>query len=598
MLRGVLALLFALLLLSWSSDAVASESKAILLVHTYGYEAPFRFPFDSAFARTLREAGFHVDLYIETIDPNRFPGDEYARLTRAYLRQKYADKKLAVVAVVWDRALTFLRDEQEPLFEGVPMVAALTSLPRAPIKNTALLWSGNTLAETVAAALRIHPQATQIVHIDSVPPGEGSGAVTDESVRQLELVTSTVPITYLRELPLDQVLARVATLPPDTIVLVTRQTIGRGGQPIATSDAVGEVAQASRVPVYVTNEQQIGSGAVGGVAISVEASAIQLAKTALRIADTGSVPEGITQQALVPMFDWRQLQRWRINENLLPAGSLVLFRQQDVWSQYRLVILGTALIVALQTALITGLVVQRARRRRTDQALRESEQQLRESSELNQDLAGRLLSALEDERSRIARDLHDDVGQQLVGVALVLGDIKRRISRTELQADYDESFTDLQNRTSALVQTVRNLSHDLHPAVLEHAGLAAALQDYGAEVTKHQNLTVVVEAEDTLDGLSADVALCLYRVAQEAIINAVRHASAKTVRVRLTAPPDAVELLVADDGIGFSTGEHTRSGLGLRSIEERVRVRKGLVSLASRPGQGTTLFVRIPIPTS
>ena len=158
----------------------------------------------------------------------------------------------------------------------------------------------------------------------------------------------------------------------------------------------------------------------------------------------------------------------------------------------------------------------------------------------------------------------------------------------------EQAVSILQERTSALAQTVRTLSHELHPSVLQHSGLVATLRHHCAEVAHHHQLEIGFSAGGNLDSLSPDVALCLFRVAQEALTNAVRHARAQTIDVRLSTTTEGVELAVVDDGVGFVAGERARSGLGLRSIDERVRLTQGSVRVESQPGFGTRLLVQIP----
>ena len=223
------------------------------------------------------------------------------------------------------------------------------------------------------------------------------------------------------------------------------------------------------------------------------------------------------QQHGTPQFDWRELQRWGISEARLPAGSVVLFRQPSVWVQYRSYIVGAALLVVLQSALIAGLVVQRTRRRRTELALRSSFEQ-------NRDLAGRLINAQEDERRRIARDLHDDLSQQLASVGIMLSGVKRKVGKPGTGPEVDETLATLQERTTALARSVRDLSHELHPGVLQHAGLVDTLQRHCTDVERLHSVTVAFTADGDFDSLPPDLALCLFRVAQEALSNAVRHA--------------------------------------------------------------------------
>jgi signal transduction histidine kinase len=131
--------------------------------------------------------------------------------------------------------------------------------------------------------------------------------------------------------------------------------------------------------------------------------------------------------------------------------------------------------------------------------------------------------------------------------------------------------------------------------VLEHGGLVATLRRHCADVEALHRVAVIFSAEDRLDSLSPEVELCLFRVAQEAITNALSHGRASTIRVQLMVTTDVIELGVYDDGVGFVASERTGNGLGLRSIDERVRLVSGHLAVNSRPGQGTTLLVRIPL---
>ena len=142
------------------------------------------------------------------------------------------------------------------------------------------------------------------------------------------------------------------------------------------------------------------------------------------------------------------------------------------------------MLIALQSALIGGLIVQRARRRRTEVALRQSEQQYRATAKQNQDLAGRLITAQEAERTRIARDLHDDVSQQLAGLSIAFSGLKQQLGEYRIREDLQQELADLQQQTLALARNVRHLSHDLHPTVLQHLGLVKGLTSYCAQLER------------------------------------------------------------------------------------------------------------------
>jgi two-component system sensor histidine kinase UhpB len=219
---------------------------------------------------------------------------------------------------------------------------------------------------------------------------------------------------------------------------------------------------------------------------------------------------------------------------------------------------------------------------------------LRASYQRIQDLAGRLITAQEAERTRIARELHDDINQQLASLSIALSGLKRRLPEEAHEISGEVGI--LQRRTIELVDAVRQLSHDLHPGVLQHVGLQAALETGCAEFRKRQGTKVVFQAHGDLGGVPQEVCLCLYRVFQEALGNVARHAHANAVQVSLTRTNAHVRLDIVDDGYGFDLAKARRSGgLGLLGMEERVRLVMGSVSINSYPHCGTRLRAEVPL---
>jgi signal transduction histidine kinase len=211
-----------------------------------------------------------------------------------------------------------------------------------------------------------------------------------------------------------------------------------------------------------------------------------------------------------------------------------------------------------------------------------------------QDLAGRLITAQEDERAHLARELHDDVSQQLAALAIAYHNITRRLPRRA--AEVQDEFARLHQQTLAVSETIRQLSHELHPGVLQHAGLAAALNGHCDEFGRQHAIALTLRTAGVLDGIPPTVALCLYRVAQEALRNVAAHSAAHRAEVALTRARDGLELTITDNGRGFDPAAVARGrGLGLMSIEERVRMVRGSVRIASRLGSGTTLCVQVPL---
>jgi two-component system sensor histidine kinase UhpB len=227
-----------------------------------------------------------------------------------------------------------------------------------------------------------------------------------------------------------------------------------------------------------------------------------------------------------------------------------------------------------------------AERRQTTAALQFSYGQIR-------DLAARLIVAQDEERARIARDLHDDIDQQLAALSIALSGLRRRLPDG---AEVGKELALLQRRVVELADDVRALSHELHPGVLRHAGLVPALRAHGAEFGGRHRIGVTFEADEAITDLPPAVALCLFRVTQEALQNVARHASATSVHVRLARTAGGLALTIADDGQGFDlAGVRPGRGLGLISLDERVRLVGGIMRIDTRPRWGTQVQVEVPM---
>jgi two-component system sensor histidine kinase UhpB len=249
------------------------------------------------------------------------------------------------------------------------------------------------------------------------------------------------------------------------------------------------------------------------------------------------------------------------------------------------------LVISVPLMVLAALM---AERQQENTERQQREMALQASCDHNRELTGRLITAQETERARMARQLHDDVNQQLAALSIALSSLKRRLP--EAPREVHAEVARLQQQTINLSEEIRNLSHELHPGVLQHAGLVAALRGSSAEFGLQHGIEVSVEAVDNLGDLPPEVALCLYRIAQEALHNTAIHARARRARVTLRRTFAGLELTVRDDGCGFNLAEAQRAGgLGLLSIDERVRLVRGSLRIESRPRKGTQVCVRIPL---
>jgi two-component system sensor histidine kinase UhpB len=245
--------------------------------------------------------------------------------------------------------------------------------------------------------------------------------------------------------------------------------------------------------------------------------------------------------------------------------------------------------------LIAGLLMQRVRRRRAEQTIQSREATLRTSYERIRQLTGRLINAQEAARAEIARELHDDVCQELAGVSMAVGSLRRSSGRID-DTDTQKTLASMERSALETLKGVRRLSHDLHPATLRLVGLAAALKTHCREVEERHDVQVSFAAQCDLGNVHPDVALCIFRVAQEALRNGAVHGDARRLDVSVARTDTHLELTVTDDGRGFDLESVRRngSGLGLVSMEERARLIGGEARIVTQPRRGTAIRVRIP----
>ena len=205
-----------------------------------------------------------------------------------------------------------------------------------------------------------------------------------------------------------------------------------------------------------------------------------------------------------------------------------------------------------------------------------------------------MITAQEEERKRIARELHDDAGQRVALLSIATDSIKSRIADDPRQAEHEIEL--LQQEIATLSNDLRDLSHELHPGPLEHLGLIKSVQIRCAEVAAQSAVKVRLEVGPDVAAVPPAAALCLYRVAQEALHNIVKHAHARSARISLTRRDGCLAMSAEDDGCGFDSATASRhNGLGLMSLDERVRMLEGTFAVTTARQAGTTVSVTIPV---
>lgn len=215
----------------------------------------------------------------------------------------------------------------------------------------------------------------------------------------------------------------------------------------------------------------------------------------------------------------------------------------------------------------------------------------RRAEEAARDLSGRLIRAQEEERARLARELHDDITQRLARLAIDVGRCEQGTSEQPLA----ETMRAVRAGLVRLSEDVHALSYRLHPSVLEDLGLVEALKAEGERLARQESLRVNLQLREVPKPVPHDAALCLFRVAQEALRNVARHAQARTVEVSLRSLDGGLQLAVQDDGRGFDPAvQRPRPSLGLASMRERVHLLGGELDIDTVPGRGTTIVAWVP----
>jgi signal transduction histidine kinase len=587
----VLALAAALCASSLGTSASAQVvSPRTVLTITLGAES---FPSSPILDAAIRESlasrpDVPIDYFAEYLESDLFPEEQASTALEDYIHRKFQGRKIDLVIAVTDTSLRFVLDHREELYPGAPVIFAGLVAPdisRSAGGGITGITLGIAYAETLRLALELHPSTQRVFVV-----AKGVDDQTRASVRaELSGFSRQVSLRYLNEHTVPLLLSAVKAVPPGSLILYIWHTQQDPGMVMYPDEVARLVAQVAPVPVYGTSDFYIGTGVVGGVVRRTHETGTRIGEMALRIL-TGTRPQDIPIETaqVVPVVDWRQVQRWGIARSRLPARSQILFWEPSVWERYKVYIVGAVTALLAQAALIAGLLIHRAKRQEAEQQMRRSQAALRKSYERVRNLGARLLNAQETERSRIARELHDDISQQL---AVLKWNLKL-LSRT-VQGNAEAVAGEAVKRTEAIFTSVHDLSHRLHPATLRLVDLVKALDGLQSEFSK-PGVTITFAHENVPPMLVPDLNLCLFRIVQEALQNALKYSKAHNVSVDLRGVSDRIALTIVDDGVGFDVDAVWGRGLGLISMHERVEAFGGTFEIRSSPGAGTRLEVGVP----
>ncbi len=564
----------------------AQSRKRVLMFFSLRQDSPIYASVQKSLVTPLREKlNGQLDDYTEYIDEPRFSDPNYQAALREFISHKYAGQRFDLIITVQRSALTFATQFAEELFPNTPVVfiagKGLETENERPRTNfTGVLYKVD-LKPTLENALQIQPDLRQVYVITGAANFDKhyeQGA--REQFREFE---RRIAFTYSSGRSVDEVVADVKRLPPNSAIYQITMTEDRLGNRFGSGEALTQIAQQARVPIYSFKDTDMGKGILGGTLLSYDRMFELAVPVTLRVLN-GEPADAIPVLEIFPSvteFDWRQLRRFGFSEASLPAGSVVQFREPTFWERYRWRIVGAFSVMLLQAVLIGVLLIEHKRRWRASQKLR--------------DLATRLISLQDEEHRRIAGELHDGLGQSLSIIRNRATLCKEDIADPESAA---EQLDEISEAAVSAIEEVRQIAHNLRPYELDRLGLTAAVQSMIARVSEVTEIQVSADL-DQIDGLLSSAAeTSIYRIVQEALNNVIKHADASEVRVAIKHLGPDVVVSVHDNGRGINRNNgngKNGDGFGLQSISERARMFGGDYSLVSQPERGTLMTVRVAI---
>jgi signal transduction histidine kinase len=557
---------------------VIAYGKNVVVLHTENSHLPANAIVSKVIQETIG-ADQRNQIFEEYLDENRL-GPNYPLVVDA-LRRKYGDKKIDLVLTFGPQPYGMLMRYGQDLWPTTPIVFSAVDpreiSPTLPPNITGVTGSLD-FSTSVDLALSLQPDLKHVFYIGGATQQElGRRAIVEQDFKHF---ANRLDFAYLNNLPLSAILEQLASLPPQSMVLFTTLFRDAHEEPFVSARVCSAIADSSRAPVYGVFETYLGCGIIGGAIFDIDANVRQAAAIGIRILN-GEPVKNIPVETGPPnryVVDWRQLKKWGISERNLPRGTTVMYRETNVWISYKKYILIAIAALSIQSALIVLLVIHMRKSKRSTVTVRR--------------LTRRLIKTGEQERSHIARELHDDLGQRLSLVAVQLAQI-HELDKKAGHPPANDPVQDTLDELDTVISDVHNLSHNLHSTKLEHLGLHAALNDLCHKFTKLYNIPIHLASTSIPSDLAPEIALSFYRVAQEALYNAVKHSTASMIQVSIGEDNKHLRMIIKDNGIGFKSTDQAE-GLGLATMEERMSIVGGSLSIASKPSEGTTISVQAP----
>ena len=605
--------LVAIVCLIATSGAYAAEdepAKRVLMVHSFGSSAPPFTTHSTAFETTLtQEMGKRVDLDQVSLDMARYAQPDMEEAFVEFLLKRLAKWQPDLVVPIGSPAGRFVVKFRDRLFPGTPVIYTgmdrRTVPPDAITKNATFVGDDFKLAGLVEDILQLAPDTTNIEVILGATPLERYWTI--EFRRAFEPFTNRVSFNFLNDLSFDQMLRRLSKLPPRSFILLGLFLRDASGVTHNEDEALQRLHAVANAPINGLYQNQLGLGIVGGRLYQGELQGVESARIAIRVL------RGEPMSSFPPMFvgtqrpryDWRELQRWNISESRLSPDSVIEFRQPTVWERYRWYIVGALFIFALQAAMITGLLLQRTRRRRVELELQRNREELAHVTRVS--TVGELTTS-------VAHELNQPLGAILSNAEAAEMLLAAEPPALDEVRDILADIRKDDQRASEVIRRMRGL-------LRKHE---SALQSIEINETVEELLRLL-----STDASTRKVAMKFERTAnlprvwcdpvhfQQVVLNLVLNgmeamaglAEEKRQIIVRTGPGDngTVKIAVADSGPGipvdslpklfehFFTTKKDGMGMGLSIARTIVEAHHGQIWAENNSGAGATFYFTVPV---
>jgi signal transduction histidine kinase len=588
--------------------------KRVLILESFGQ--PLATAGAVALRTTLeRELGEPVDVYHVSLDVARFSKPDHEVQFRDFLKSRYEERKLDLVAPLGAPAARFVVRQREHLFATTPVVISGIEHRRVPENlpsaTTTYVAGSVDLPGHIENIVRLLPDTRRIVMIHGASSYDQFWAKANR--RELQPFSGRIEIEWLEGRSFEQVRQQVTGLAKGSVVFLGLIVSDAAGIQIGRQEALQRLREVAKVPIFAYFESYMGEGIVGGKLYPDVESGVEAARAAIRIL-RGEAPRDVRPRVIAetrPIYDWRELQRFGIDESRLPPGSEVRYRQQTLWEAYRWHIVAIFGLVILQSALITGLVLQRARQRRAQADRKRAEGEL---STTRTELAHMTrVFTLGELSSSLAHELN-----QPLAAILSNAQAAQRFMASENPADRDEVreiLADIVQADKHAGDVIRRMRSMVKKDRLQSAPLDMATAAKEVLLLLHndavlRNVEVSLDAEPGLPAVLGD-RIQLQQVVLNLLLNAFEamkdtQESERSVRLRVGRDEHMLKVTVTDVGHGLSDGAAERVfdafyttkpnglGMGLSISRSIIEAHRGRLWAENNRARGATFCFTIP----